>query len=120
TLWAARIRSPSFSRSSSSTTITGLPARSSASSSSTLASALLCSGMFYLPQGREALGVLREDVALEVDPRSGAQLTEGRHLQRVRYQPQAEVVGRPLRLGSGRPADVDQRQADAVHRDAAL
>ena len=77
---AAIVRSPSFSRSSSSTTTTNRPARISSIASSTVAKTLLGASVLIdssysavaelrrsCPGREKALDVLREDVDLEVD-----------------------------------------------------
>ena len=127
---AAIVRSPSFSRSSSSTTTTNRPARISSIASSTDektvlgASALIVSSYPELsecvsrsgssgcqPRLEQALDVLREDVDLEVDALARATRRRERRLgERVRDQRDAECIVVQLR----------DRQRDALDRDRAL
>src|SRR5690606_35472739 len=110
---AARTRSPSFSRSSSSTSTTGRPALSSARSSGTEArpavprgsnagggaafvAAGSCSTMRRLPQGEDPLDVLGEHVGLDVHGVARSQAGKRRDRQRVRDQRDVEVGGRPV------------------------
>src|SRR5210317_234795 len=93
TLEAAMTRSPSFSRSSSSINTTMRPARMSSSSSGMvfsgdefgMASVLDGCGA-RLERLGQALQVARDQVDLEVDHVAGAQVTERRYVERVRYQ----------------------------------
>src|SRR5690606_26161620 len=119
---AARTRSPSFSRSSSSTRITGRPALSSATSSGTSASPgrRVASGMAGLPQRQDPLDVLGQHVGLEVHAVAGAQAGQRRDLERVRYQRDGEVGRGPVGARPARAADVDDGEAHAVDRHAAL
>src|SRR4051794_4947389 len=101
---AAMTRSPSFSRSSSSTTTTILPCAMSSRASSMVAN--LSSARI----GNELLHVFREHVNLQVDrgPRLGA--AQRRPLQRLGDQRDREPV----------VADVRDRERDAVDGDRAL
>src|ERR1700680_702117 len=114
---AAMARSPSFSRSSSSTMITNLPARMSAMASSTLARLIRLLPVQSrgehrdaLPRGKRPSHVASDEVDLEVDPGPHRPLTGGGGGDRVRNQ----------RDGERRLEDVDDGQADAVDGDAAL
>src|SRR5947209_19448258 len=82
---AAITRSPSFSRSGSSTTTTIRPSRISSIASSTVANAVVTAIGIRLA-AEELLDVLREDIGLEVHPVSGRQRVQRRLLQRMRYQ----------------------------------
>src|SRR5512143_3212288 len=92
---AAINRSPSFSRSSSSTSTTIFPALNSAMISviglMAIFFQILSGAVIKLPQ---ALGVARQQVGLEVDPVAGYQLPQVGRLQRVRNQidPEFDVV----------------------------
>src|SRR3954471_5976644 len=101
---AAITRSPSFSRSSSSTTTTILPAAMSSNASS------MVENLISARVGNELLHVFREDVNLEVDLAAGLGLPQRRPLQRLRDERHGEPV----------VADLADRQRDAVHGDRAL
>src|SRR4051812_13705333 len=98
---AAKIRSPSFSRSSSSTTITARPAAMSAT-------ALSMSANMTISQ--HLLDVLGDHVDLEVDGVADGFGTEDGELERGRDEPDAERVG----------GDLHDGQRDAVDGDRAL
>src|SRR5512134_2838667 len=114
---AARVRSPSFSRSSSSTRMTILPARISSRASSILVSGIRPSRfshkavLFQKVPGDPSApfevtkDVLAHDVGLEVHPFPGAQRAEGRPFQRKRDEGQFK----PFR------ADGADREANPVH-----
>src|SRR6185295_10517867 len=80
---AAKIRSPSFSRSSSSTTITGRPAAMSATARSMSSNTAL---------SQHLLDVLGDDVDLEVHRVAGGLDAEHGRLERRRDQPDAELL----------------------------
>src|SRR3954454_659777 len=103
---AAMIRSPSFSRSSSSTTTTISPLPMAAMASSISAKPM--SGPF-LPR-QEAFDVLRGDVHLEVDDGTGALVSERGDVCGVRDECDGEAV----------VEHVDDGEAHAVHVDRAL
>src|SRR5882724_1123860 len=115
---AAKMRSPSFSRSSSSTTTTALPAAMSAMARSIPAKSVtgvLASPTIVLPRPRQVwagqpLDVLRQDINFEVDQVSSLPVAERREGECGRNQRNAEVVG----------TDLDHRQRHAVHRDGPL
>src|SRR5438045_1262456 len=108
--WAAITKSPSFSRSASSTTITILPARIS-STASPIESNATCTVASAMPNlWHEPLHVLRDHVDLQVHRVAGPGPPERRELERVRDERHAEPV----------PFDSGDRQADAVHRDRPL
>src|SRR5215470_942769 len=111
TFSAAIVRSPSFSRSSSSTTTTMRPARMSSIASGTVLNGVLDMGV-TLPAGfaEEPLHVLRDHVDLEVDRPARAGLTQAGVLKCIRDQRHPEKPG-------GQAGD---RQRHAVHRDRAL
>src|SRR3954453_1079175 len=102
---AAMTRSPSFSRSSSSTTTTILPLAMSSRASSMVANLISVRLV-----GNELLQVLGENVDLEVDGSPLPRPAERRPLQRLRDQRDREPV----------VADVRDRERDAVDRDRAL
>src|SRR5512139_1971159 len=97
---AARVRSPSFSRSSSSTRMTIFPARISCRASSILESGirssrfLLEAVLFQKVPGHPsaplqvAQDILAHDVGLEVDPLPRARSAEGRPFHRERNEGQ--------------------------------
>src|SRR5512145_76047 len=92
------VRSPSFSRSSSSTRITILPDRMSSSASSILASVIRTtlsreavffekvSGDSRIPLLQEPEDVFADDVRLHVDPVPRPEVAEGGPIQRERDQ----------------------------------
>src|SRR5579864_2156674 len=114
---AAIARSPSFSRSSSSTMITNLPALMSAMASSTLARLIgsplarrALEGAALVSRGERSSDVARDQVDLEVHPRrhppgAGDRLGEGDGDERHRER---------------RVEHIHNREADAVDGDAAL
>src|SRR5512140_2288201 len=87
THWAAMVRSPSFSRSSSSTTTSIFPWRNSS-----IASGMGLNGIGLLPaggplepaRGQQPLDVLGDDVGLEVDEAARLRLPQVRYLQSIR------------------------------------
>src|SRR3954451_21188997 len=81
---AAMTRSPSFSRSSSSTTTTILPAEMSSRASSIVENSM------SVRVGKELLHVLGQDVDLEVDGGAGLGAAEGRALERLRDERHVE------------------------------
>src|SRR3954470_12145013 len=92
--WAAKMRSPSFSRSSSSTTITGRPAAMSA-----IARSMSAKAVFALPVAslrsltacpQHLLDVLGDHVDLEVHGVAGGLGTQDGQFQRGRDQADAE------------------------------
>src|SRR5271167_265548 len=87
TFSAARVKSPSFSRSSSSTTTTILPTRMSSRAS----------GM--LLKGKEPLHVLRDHVDLDVDRVAWANPAQRRVLQCIRDQGDGETARAQARHG---------------------
>src|SRR3954447_3404418 len=105
TNWAAMTRSPSFSRSSSSTTTTILPLAMSSRASSMVANSI----SVWLV-GNELLQVLREHVDFQVDGSPRRRAAERGALQRLRD----ERHGEPLL------AEVGDGQRDAVDGDRAL
>src|SRR5690349_21419659 len=105
---AATTRSPSFSRSSSSTTITNLPA-----AKSEIASGTVASPMRYLILLAQVAGhVARHDIRLEIDHAAGAIGPCDRDLERVRDERNLEGAGRLVYRSHG--------EADAVHGDRTL
>src|SRR5579862_1436109 len=109
TFSAAMVRSPSFSRSSSSQTTTMRPARISSSASSMLANGSAMVGLAH-PLVQEALDVFRDHVHFDVDHVAHALEAERGQLGRVGDQGDAEAVG----------TAIDHRQADAVEGYEAL
>src|SRR5688572_19925161 len=102
---AAWIRSPSFSRSSSSTTTRISPRAYAATASS-----IWAKGMSGILPGEQSLDVLGRDVDLEVHTVARALVPEGGDLRRVRDDRDGEVV----------VARLDDGEADAVDGDRAL
>src|SRR6185503_18196294 len=98
--WAASVRSPSFSRSSSSQTTTMRPARISSSASSTVANGL----------AMQLLYVLGEHINLQIDRPPGRGGSERRALKGLGDQGHGEAV----------VVDGGHGQRHAVHRDRAL
>src|SRR6185437_15749538 len=96
TNWAAIVRSPSFSRSSSSQTTTILPSRMSSRACSIVANValvlVLMRGLRSCVGPDESLHVLREDVDLDVHPRPGHQPPQRRALERLGDQRDREAV----------------------------
>src|SRR5437763_13316868 len=82
---AAITRSPSFSRSGSSTTTTKRPARTCSIASSIVAKGVVTLMTGRLPRARreEPLDVLRQHVDLEIDRLPRLERAERRRLQRV-------------------------------------
>src|SRR4051794_11159806 len=121
---AAIVRSPSFSRSSSSTTTTNFPARMSSIASSTVAKTLLGASVLIdssysagselrrrrRPRREEPLDVLCEHVHLEIDALPRLEQRQGRVGERVRDQRDLECI----------VEERGDRQRDALHRDRAL
>ncbi len=106
-LLAAKIRSPSFSRVSSSTTTTALPAAMSSIARSTLSSLTVMSLLLRVGANEllQVLGdVLGDHVDLEVDPVTGLAEAEGGAGERLGDQADREPVG----------ARLDDGEADAV------
>src|SRR4051794_36211836 len=101
---AAMTRSPSFSRSSSSTTTTILPLAMSSRASSMVANSM------SVRAGNELLHVFGEDVHLEIDGSPLLRPTERRALQRLGDQRRREPV----------VAEVGDGERDAVDGDRAL
>src|SRR3990172_5135016 len=128
--WAAIVRSPSFSRSGSSTTTTNLPFLVSSSASSIVANGetswtewaragiapmVRMSGLETAQE--QLLDVLREHVNLEVHGFAGSEAAERRRGERVRDEGDRE---RGLREPSDRQAhalDCDRALLDAVAQD---
>src|SRR4051794_41212550 len=114
TFSAAMVRSPSFSRSSSSTTTTIRPFRMSSMASGMLANGmdpLVAAGWRLRARGGcgEPLDVLRDHVHLQADAVAGSSGPEGRVIQCIRDDRDRETAG---------PEGGDG-QRDAVHRDRA-
>src|ERR1700730_8054197 len=115
---AAMMRSPSFSRSSSSTTTTNSPRCTASIALSTVSNVILSSSSlvaltslcFAHRAVQEPLDVLGEDVTFEIHGFAGGAGPERCHGQRVRDDRDAEAV--VVRRGNG--------EADAVHGDRAL
>src|SRR5690606_38969673 len=99
---AAMTRSPSFSRSSSSTMITMRPARMSARISSIV---LVFMKLFQ---------VARDDVDFEIDAGAGLEGLEGRHLQCVRDQVHVEACALDPVDREAHPVDADRSLARDV------
>src|SRR3954447_18386301 len=128
---AAIVRSPSFSRSSSSTTTTNRPARISSIASSTLAKTVLDASTLIAASYRGAgdlltvrqarrnrpLDVLREDVHLEVDPLARDEPVERRLGDRVRDQRDPEGILVELRDRERDALDRNRPLLDAVAED---
>src|SRR5712692_4672708 len=115
---AATTRSPSFSRSSSSTTMTNLPAWKAAIASGTVARPICLTnvtgqGFGLLAETLEASGdVTGDDVGLEVDDRAWPVVAGDGHLERVGDQRDSERAGWLVHGSHG--------QADTVHCDGYL
>src|SRR5579883_1239791 len=105
TFSAAMVRSPSFSRSSSSQTTTILPARMSSRASS-----MVANGSGIGPRLDEPFDVLGDHVDLDVDPVAHPLEAEGGQVRRVGNQGDAEAAGVAVHHG----------QAHAVERHEAL
>src|SRR6266849_10885137 len=95
---AATTRSPSFSRSSSSTTITNLPAAKSEIASGTVASPI----RYLILLAQVAGHVSRHHVRLDVDHAPGAIASGNRDLERVRDERHLEGAGRFVHRGYGK------------------
>src|SRR6202171_4318169 len=135
---AAKIRSPSFSRSSSSMTTTALPAAISATARSTESSLVICATLAgcrgnhrqrfqYKPPARsdycqplwvrlphQSFDVLRDDVDLEVDRRADRRGAQGALLQRGLDQRHLEPVMTQIGDGQRHPVDGDRPLLDDV------
>src|SRR3954468_4231037 len=111
---AASVRSPSFSRFSSSQTTTMRPRRISSIASSmgekTLVASLVIRPSFVIKALHESFRVAGDDVHLHVHLASVAQIAERGALERLRDQRDLQAVGGERRDG----------QADAVDRDRAV
>src|SRR5436190_14001560 len=105
TNWAAMTRSPSFSRSSSSTTTTIRPAAMSSRASSMVANSISVRLV-----GNELLQVLREHVDFQIDGSPRRRSAQGRPLQRLGDERHREPV----------VAEVGDGQRDAVDGDRTL
>src|SRR5918999_3312923 len=109
TNWAAIVRSPSFSRSASSTTMTNLPERKSSIAASIALNGVAVSGLVtsrltsrivaLASPWEQAFDVLREHVDLEIYLAAGLQGRQRRRLQRERNERDRERVVRELRDG---------------------
>src|SRR5688572_17489839 len=99
------MRSPSFSRSSSSTTTRISPRANAATASS-----IRANGMSGILPGEKSFHVLGGDVHLEVHGVAGALVAQRRHLHRVRDHRDTEAV--VVHHGDG--------EADAIDGDRAL
>src|SRR5687768_4664780 len=102
---AAMMRSPSFSRSSSSTTTTISPRPMAATASS-----IFANGISGVLPGQQALNVFHGDVDFEIDGVAGTLPPERRDRGGVRDDGHGEAV----------LEDVDHREADAVDGDRSL
>ena len=92
---AASVRSPSFSRSSSSQTTTILPGRMSSIASSIVAKGVGGAGALIARHRQQALHVLGEHVDLKVNARALARVSPSvRPLERLRDQRDGEAVAR--------------------------
>src|ERR1700712_3778743 len=115
---AAKIRSPSFSRSSSSTTTTARPAAISAMAlwiGSSMSVAAVSFRVRGSPIAQQAFGVLGQYVHFQVDRITDPQIAQDGRPQRFRNQPDLEPVG------SGRlRTDGRYRQRHSVDGDRAL
>src|SRR5688572_3308976 len=100
TMSAAMVRSPSFSRSSSSTTMTMRPARICSTASGTDRWGLLADMGFH--QAGHAFG---DQVCLDVDTISRLALAQARRGQRVRNQNHGKDGARHLVDGQADPVD---------------
>src|SRR5437763_7295941 len=102
---AAMMRSPSFSRSSSSTTTTISPLAMAAMAFSTLANPIAC---LPLPSGQQLLDVFGDQVDLQVDPVPRSLDPQRRHLGGVRDDRNGETVGQRLHHGQAAPVHGDR------------
>src|SRR5260370_34342802 len=100
---AATTRSPSFSRSSSSTTITNLPAAKSEIASGTVASPI----RYLILLAQVAGHVARHHVRLDVDHAAGAIVSRDRDFERVRDECHLEGARRLVHRGHGTADAVD-------------
>src|SRR6266566_4511014 len=105
---AATTRSPSFSRSSSSTTMTNLPALKSAIASGTVARVMVRRSLPAEVSG----DVPRDDVGFEIDDRASFVPAGDRSFKRVGYESHFEGAGGLVHLGHG--------EADAIDRDGSF
>src|SRR5687767_4677391 len=97
TSWAAQIRSPSFSRSSSSATRMSLPALISAIACSTVPNSISCpwTARRRLPvqvRRDQSLDVFPDHVSLDVHPATGPQVSKGRVAQGVFDQRHLQLI----------------------------
>src|SRR5271163_1833429 len=93
--WAASVRSPSFSRSSSSHTTTILPSRISSIACSIVAKGVVEDEVLIRSpsdSAHQSLDVLGEDVDLDVHDRALRELAEARTLERLGDQRDREAV----------------------------
>src|SRR5256885_7155586 len=110
---AAITRSPSFSRSGSSTTTTIRPSRMSSIASSTVAKVVVAAITDRLAL-QEFLDVLREHVGFEVDLVARLELAERGRLERVRHERDRESPLVEARDRQARPLDGDRALVDRV------
>src|SRR5688572_25957639 len=108
TNWAAITRSPSFSRSSSSTTTTIFPAAMSSRASSIVANSM------SVRVGNELLHVLGDHVDLEIDRRAVRRASERRALERLRDQRDVEAAVVDAGDGQRHAVDGDRALLDDV------
>src|SRR5215216_222314 len=114
--WAAIVKSPSFSRSSSSTTTTNFPRRTSSRASSIVANDVVRADAAWVTRSSypaacdEPLDVLGEHVHLEVDLVAGGEAAERGDGERVRNE----------RDGEGVVRERGDRERHAVERDGAF
>src|SRR4051794_27918465 len=111
--WAAIVRSPSFSRSSSSTTTTIRPSRISSIASSIVANRALTAMRRRLAR-EQLLDVLGEHVRFEVHVVAGPELSERRRRERVRNQSDLEAAVVDRRHRQARPLHGDRPLLDDV------
>src|ERR1700681_3419158 len=106
---AATTRSPSVSRSSSSTTMTNLPASKSAIASGTVARLICFSGMLPAEVSGHVPG---HEIGLEIDDRTSLVAVCDRHFDGVRDQRDSERARGVVHLS--------HREAHAIHGDGPL